>query len=311
MIQPVMIPIPPQQFQTHMAQMMPQQLQAQLSNVQQPPFFPQEMMARRPNVEQRPYFRGHMSDNMMPPRPQPYQNVEQRSPYFTGHMNDMRMSRPQASEHRPMYFQEEMREGLVPPRPQPVQNAEPQQLYFQQQLRDGMNEESRPEPSENVAEVTENSVDQRPQPSLPNPLIHHIIQQIINQRMQAEKQNDMQQESNDVRSTPSQFEVPPAMDRLPIPVEILRQINRLPGNRGVIVAVSEQEPEERSGEVQIVRQEPRQNAQEMNGKQVYQEPVAVMQEQNQEASSEETRPHCTYIIFSRKHVININRICLF
>lgn len=302
MIQPVMIPIPPQHFQTHMEQVMPHEVHIQTHQVPniQPPQYPQfrgNMMPNRiyPNVENRPqFFTQHMSSNFVPQTPQQYPSAPQVQ-HFTSEMRDGMMIPKQQqvpTENRPVFIQEEMRVGLVPPRPQPqtiMQNAEQHPLFFQEEVR-GNAETQKPETTEPItAEVTENVVDERQQPPVPSPLIHHIIQQIIRQRLQAEKQNEMAHEENNV---PSQFEVPPAVDRLPIPLEILRQINRLPGNRGVIVAVSQHEPEEATGEVQIVRQEPRENAQEMNGKQ-YQEPVVPMvQEQQQEESSEETRPHC-------------------
>lgn len=88
--------------------------------------------------------------------------------------------------------------------------------------------------------------------------------------------------------------------RLPIPEEVLTQINRLP-NRDMIVAVSEQEPEEVPQQEMRIVQQPRQNAVEMNGRQAYARgipvhiPVAMMQQEQQEPqaqASEETRPHC-------------------
>ncbi|KAJ8943791.1 hypothetical protein NQ318_012436 [Aromia moschata] len=89
--------------------------------------------------------------------------------------------------------------------------------------------------------------------------------------------------------------------RIPIPEEVLSQLNRLP-NRDVIVAVSEPESDENSQEMRFV-QEPRQTASEMNGRQTYARglpihiPVSMMpqeteQEQEPQAvASEEPRPH--------------------
>lgn len=346
MIQPVMIPIPPQHFQTHMAQVMPQEVQIQtqqVPNIQHPPyqqfrgsmipsrvfpggenrpqFFtqhltnnfgpqsspqsPPQLPPQYPSAPQAQHFAHDMREGMMVQKPQHFANdvregmMVQKPQHFLNEMREGMMvqkSQQGPTENRPVFIQEEMRVGLIPPRPQPqvIPNSEQRPLFFQEEMRGNM-ETVRPETTEPVAEVTENIVEERPDSQAPiSPLVHHIIRQIMRQRLQAEKQSEMAREGNNV---PSQFEVPPAVDRLPIPLEILRQINRLPGNRGVIVAVSQHEPEEANGEVQIIRQEPRDNAQEMNGKQ-FQEPVIPMvqeqqqQQQQQEESAEETRPHC-------------------
>lgn len=285
MIQPVMIPIPPQHFQTHMAQMMPPQVQAQQAQQTQ-------------NVAQIPLaLQQAIRAGMMIPRPQ---QVEHRPPYFNPQLREQ-FSRPQpipSVEQRPGFMQQhEVREI---PRFPPMANVEHRSIVFQPGF-----ENRRPQP------MPDNMLEQRPQPQpqiQPNPLIHHIIQQIINERIQAEKQN----EENDVRSTPSQYEVPPAIEKFPIPDEILTQINRLPSNRGVIVAVSESEPDDSSEEMHVIQQQqqqPRQNAQEMNGKQV--PVISMIQEQPQpEASNEETRPHCTYL-FNKFQISCANRFAFF
>ena len=133
----------------------------------------------------------------------------------------------------------------------------------------------------------------QPQPGFPPAqVLHHIAQQIIAQKlaMEAERNqeedqtNDVaqhepeepqqQQQQHDIQQlhvqqmpqnvVPQDFMM---AHRIPIPEEILSQINRLP-NRDVILAVQEQDPEEQSGDVNVVQQQ-RESAQEMNGRQVY------------------------------------------
>lgn len=165
---------------------------------------------------------------------------------------------------------------------QQVPQEMPQQQHFiprQQQSAESFRDDSQPE-----------------QAQIPrNPLIHHIIQQIINERIQAEKQNEMSHETNDIQNIPAQYQMPPNMDKLPIPEEVLSQINRLPNSRGVIVAVSEQEPEEAPEEIRLVQQ--RQNMPDMEGKQMYAREMMnaapyQIQEEQQATASEESRPHC-------------------
>lgn len=96
--------------------------------------------------------------------------------------------------------------------------------------------------------------------------------------------------------------------RLPIPEEVLRQINRLP-NHEVIVSV-EQEPASEEQQVRII-QHPRQSAQEMNGRQTYARampvhiPVQMMEPRAERAetqepqaaeATDEMRPHCEYLL---------------
>lgn len=154
----------------------------------------------------------------------------------------------------------------------------------------------------------------------PNPILHHIVQQIIAQKImetekareeQQQQQQHPQQQQQQPQPQPQphiqemqtiidprpqhRFQVPQPMveQRFPIPEEVLTQLNRLP-NRDVIVAVSEPESEENSQEVRFV-QEQRQNAAEMNGRQAYARgipvhiPVQMMtqdQEQEQEPEQE-------------------------
>ncbi|CAH2010107.1 unnamed protein product [Acanthoscelides obtectus] len=200
----------------------------------------------------------------------------------------------------------------------------------------------------------------------PNPILHHIVQQIIAQkimesqrareeqmRQQQMQQMEMQRAQEIQRAQmihrqmqeqqmreqaqqeqmeqeqriPHRFDMPPqaqVVQRIPIPEEVLTQLNRLP-NRDVIVAVSsaegsssaEQEPQQTQQpqqqqtqpqpeqetvqppqqfqvqqEIRFV-QEPRQSAVEMNGRQAYARampvdiPVAMMPQEQQEPQQDQ------------------------
>lgn len=196
---------------------------------------------------------------------------------------------------RPMHPMETMR----PPMPSPIMS----QMQQQQQ------------PEIHVERV---------QP-LPNPFIQQIAQQLINQRIRMEMQraqeeaqraavahNEQRDEtlnSNELRQQPNveMRQMPEIVmaHKLPIPDEVLRQINRMP-NHDVIVSVSE-ESEETPQDVRFVQQ-PRESAEEMNGRQGYARgipvhiPVPMMQSQESHdsqqisassvsSSNEEMRPH--------------------
>ncbi|CAH0546946.1 unnamed protein product [Brassicogethes aeneus] len=138
----------------------------------------------------------------------------------------------------------------------------------------------------------------------PNPVIQHIIQQIIaqkimeSQRAQVEQQNQESSQA-EVERMPPRMQTEGMMGRLPIPEEVLSQLNRLPNREGIVV-VSEQEPEDNPQELQVIQHQ-RTSPEGMNGRQTYARglpvdiPVPMMQqEQEQEqkaAPSEETRPH--------------------
>ncbi|XP_065162476.1 transcription factor SPT20 homolog [Atheta coriaria] len=140
----------------------------------------------------------------------------------------------------------------------------------------------------------------------PNQILHQIAQQIIAQKLQQEAQEEIQ--NNELRSeqaTPLhriELQRGLGMARIPIPEEVLTQINRLP-NRDVIVAVSHQDMSEESEnpEVRVVQHQ-RQGAQGITGRQSYARglpvdiPVPMMQQEADEQephaqATEEQRPH--------------------
>ena len=145
-------------------------------------------------------------------------------------------------------------------------------------------------------------------PFPPLNVLHQIAQQIIAQRLmesqreqeEAQNTNDLSEESQQRPQGQHRFEMRPQMvpQRMPIPEEVLTQINRLP-NRDMIV-VQEQEQEEPQHEVRIVEQsrpnvpEYKARAQEYARGLPVQISVPMMQQEpqeQQEAASEETRPH--------------------
>ncbi|RZC33545.1 transcriptional regulator DEF1, partial [Asbolus verrucosus] len=105
---------------------------------------------------------------------------------------------------------------------------------------------------------------------LPNPILHHIAQQIIAQKIMEARQAHEEQQNQEVHSNPEQAQKLPIAEemiaeRIPVPEEVLTQLNRLP-NRNVIVTVSRQEPEEvpqESREMHVDPQEMRVIPQEM------------------------------------------------
>lgn len=156
----------------------------------------------------------------------------------------------------------------------------------------------------------------------PSAILHHIAQQIIAQRFmdaqreqeEAQNTNELQQAEVEQQPQPQQqqqqpqYIVPEGMveQRIPIPEEILSQINRLPPGRGGMIVVSEDSEEVPQQEVRIVQQ-PRQGAAEMNARQAYARgipvhiPVPMMQQESQQdvqepqaVATEEARPHCEY-----------------
>jgi len=220
----------------------------------------------------------------------------------------------------------------------PYGPVSPFQTHMPQQMRPQMPQQQAmpmPHPMETLRPpMPEPMVHHQPQPQSqsqsgpsfpPNPFIQHIAQQIINQRIrmemqraQEEAQRAAQEEASQREEVQVSHEVPQAeieqrripgaevvmAQRIPIPEEVLRQINRLP-NHEVIVSVSEQESVEAPQELRII-QHPRQSAQEMNGRQTYARglpvhiPVPMMQQQESQeqpeqpqavAASEELRPH--------------------
>ncbi|KAJ8919675.1 hypothetical protein NQ315_006203 [Exocentrus adspersus] len=264
---------------------------------------------------------GHIQKAQPPPQPQPEEEEEEdtimiqpvmipipHSPFQTHMAQQMapvmqQQQEPQMIPMRPPMTHIHPMETMRPPMPPMMQP----QVQIQPQ--------SQPQPQPQQSEFP------------PNPILQHIVQQIIAQKiLESEKAREEQQQQQqqpqaqmqelhpvvDIRPQ-HRFQAPqPAVEqRIPIPEEVLTQLNRLP-NRDVIVAVSDpeadSESEEDSQEVRYM-QEQRQNAVEMNGRQAYARgipvhiPVQMMtqeqeqvpqQEQEQEpqaVASEEPRPH--------------------
>lgn len=226
------------------------------------------------------------------------------SPFQTHMPQQMRPQVPQQTVQMPHPM-----ETLRPPMPSPL-------MAHQHQHQ--------PQPQVQVQQEQQAQGSSQPIPIFPpNPFIQHLAQQILNQRMRMEIQR-AQEEAQQEQSQREEIQVPQKVlqgemqsgevvmaQRIPIPEEVLRQINRLP-NHEVIVSVSEQEPEETPQELRII-QHPRQSAQEMNGRQAYAKglpvhiPVPMMQQQEvqetqdqqepqQVVSNEEIRPHCKFIL---------------
>ncbi|KAF5280540.1 hypothetical protein FQR65_LT00291 [Abscondita terminalis] len=154
--------------------------------------------------------------------------------------------------------------------------------------------------------------------AVPNPFIQQIVQQLIHQRIRMEmlraqeeamrasssEQREDSQNSNEVREQPEAPQMPQIVmaHKLPIPDEVLRQINRMP-NHEVIVSVSEESEET----PQRYGQQPRESSEEMNPRQGFARgipvhiPVPMMQSQESSDSpqvssaasnsNEEIRPH--------------------
>lgn len=165
-------------------------------------------------------------------------------------------------------------------------------------------------------QILQQQAPQQPQESHlpPSAVLHHIAQQIIAQRImdaqreqeEAQNTNELQQPEVEQQPQPQHYMIPDGMveQRIPIPEEILSQINRLPPGRGGMIVVSEQDSEEVPQQEMRIVQQPRQSASEMNGRQAYARgipiPVPIMQQQEtqqevqepQAVASEEARPHC-------------------
>ncbi|KAH1011540.1 hypothetical protein HUJ04_000889 [Dendroctonus ponderosae] len=297
MIQPVMIPIPHTAFQTHMPQQMPP-------------------MQQQPQMEMRPM---HPMESMRPPMPpmRPgMENMRPPMPQFRPAMDMMRPPMMPPMERRPMMEQprqpiekiiairqsyEPVSQSLEPQRSEEPQR--PQMMFIPQQVQIRVE----PQQSQQQSEAS------------PNPIIQHIIQQIIAQKIaesqRASQESQQPQENRDSVEQQRPMPVRPLPQRVmpngfPIPEEVLTQLNRLPNNDRVIVAVSEPESSEEdsseeSGETQEMggqEQRPQPTA-EMENRQAYVRrlPINMLantmqqqgadQEEPQAAASEETRPH--------------------
>nr|XP_023017225.1 putative uncharacterized protein DDB_G0271606 [Leptinotarsa decemlineata] len=286
MIQPVMIPIPQTPFRTHM----PQQISPMIQRVP-------EQMQMRPPVRPPMY----QMENIRPPMPHVIQ--QQLPPMF----QQQQQVPPMLQQQVPLMIQQQL----------PRREQQYPRVHMQIQVQPQMPIQSQ------GPQIQQNELP-------PNPILHHIVQQIIAQKIiesqklreeqMKEEQAQVQQQQQEERQPqvemeeerPHRFEVPPQVpqvpsqnligQRIPIPEEVLTQLNRLP-NRDVIVAVAENDSEETPQDVRFV-QEQRQGATEMNGRQTFARglpvniPIAMMpqehesQEQEQQAaSSEESRPH--------------------
>ncbi|XP_066148894.1 bromodomain-containing protein DDB_G0280777 isoform X1 [Euwallacea fornicatus] len=295
MIQPVMIPIPHTAFQTHMPQ--------QMAPAQQ-----------EPQIEIRPY---HPMETMRPPMPPMRPAMEQMRPQMEQMRPSMEQYRLPMDQYRPpmrpMMEQprvpveriiairqsyEPVSQSLEPQRSEEVEQQRPQMMFVPQQMQIRVE----PQQSQQQSDVT------------PNPIIQHIIQQIIAQKiMESQKQREesQAQESREPMDQPRPLPLRPVPNGLPIPEEVLTQLNRLPNSDRVIVAVSEpdssdEDSGEDSGESQEMNMEHKSTEQavpDMANRQAYIRrlpvniPVNMMQQQVPEpeephaVASEETRPH--------------------
>lgn len=294
MIQPVMIPIPHTAFQTHMPQQMPPQEQP---FIQIRAMHPMEAM-RPPMPPMRPPM-----ENMRPPMEQYRPNMEPMRPNMEPMRPPMR-----TMEQRPMMEQPRiaMERLAIRPNFEPVsQSLEPQQQRSEEV------EQQRPPmfiPRQIQIHVEPQQPQQQQQQpdAAPNPIIRHIIEQIIAQKiMDAQKANQENQQQSNVDQEvegPRPIAIRPFPERVmpngfpPLPEEVLTKLKQLPSNDGVIVAVSEPESsEEESGEESDESQEmarkPYMRSMPINI------PVNMMQQQvpdqeePQAVASEETRPH--------------------
>ncbi|CAG9767828.1 unnamed protein product [Ceutorhynchus assimilis] len=305
MIQPVMIPIPHTAFQTHMPQQMQPQEQPRF---QIRPVRPMEGM-RPPMVPMRPPM-----ENMRPPMEQFRPNMEQFRP-------NIEQFRPNMEGMRPPMRPIEVRPMMEQPRP-PIeriiairQNFEPVSQSLDSQQRSEEVEQQRPEmmfvPQQVQIHVEpQQQPQQQQQPdNSPNPIIQHIIQQIITQKIMEAREKNPQPPVFQVPQERAQ-QMPQVAQRMPpnfpLPEEVLTQLNRLPHNDRVIVAVHEPESseEDSSDESSDESQEMQQTPAPDNNRQEYVRrlpvniPVNMMQQQVPEqeetqtaASEEETRPH--------------------
>lgn len=114
----------------------------------------------------------------------------------------------------------------------------------------------------------------------PNQVLHQIAQEIIAQRIMEAQRAREEQQNQEMRSNPEQ------MQKLPIPEEVLSQLNRLP-NRDVIITVSQefddaQEPQGQVEQMRGVKALP----QEMNAPQQMMVQVPEMRQDTQSTPNE-------------------------
>ncbi|KAJ3629908.1 hypothetical protein MTP99_014271 [Tenebrio molitor] len=172
----------------------------------------------------------------------------------------------------------------------------PQQFptHMAQQLRP-TSQQHQPHPMETMRPPMPLQMQHEDQNQLPpNQILHQIAQEIISQKiMEAQRAREEQNENVRSNSEPNhRFSVPEqAMaQRIPIPEEVLSQLNRLP-NRDVIVTVSQQEFEDAPHEPRDIQMHP----QEMRGVQqeirvIPQEMASIPQEINTVVREMHSRP---------------------
>lgn len=203
--------------------------------------------------------------------------------------------------------------------PQQMQPMPPQVQVQPQQQSTQVHPMEALRPPMPVPVMHQQAQQQSPENNLPpSAILHHIAQQIIAQRiMDAQREQEEAQNTNELQQpemepqSQQQFIVPEGMveQRIPIPEEVLSQINRLPPGRGGMIVVSEQDSEEVPQQEMRIMQQPRQSASEMNGRQEYARripvhiPVPMMQQESQQdvqepqaVATEEARPHCKYTL---------------
>lgn len=229
-------------------------------------------------------FNGHMQPQpqMRPPVPPQVrtiimEQIPQRSPIPVS-----------ASQHGPPQPHQ------LPPHPLMQQIA--QQIIAQHEMAAAAHRQQQIAQQQLAQQQRQEEMAQRHQEMMQR---HHemIRQQEIAQRQQELAQSQRQQ-SQQRQMTPPEGVL--MAHRIPIPEEILSQVNRLP-NQDVVVSVSEQEEEEDPQENVRIVQHQRENAQEVNGRQAYARslpvhiPVPMMQQMQAPQQEEQARPHCKYI----------------
>ncbi|XP_050312383.1 uncharacterized protein LOC126747661 [Anthonomus grandis grandis] len=240
---------------------------------------PQQMPPQeQPRFQFRPQQQVHPMEAMRPPMPpmrppmEPFRPPMEMRPFESQQPMDVQRIIAIRQNFQPQ--QEQRSEEVEQPQRNPL-------MFIPQRVQIHVEAQQPPQPQEQAD-------------SSPNPLIQNIIRHIIAQKI-AEAQKP-QQEPEQPRS-------------FPLPEEVLTQLNRLPSQNRVIVAVSEpdsseEESDSESGESQdMTEQKPEQQPQMMiqnDNRQAYMRrlpvniPVNMMQQQPQEqepAQNDEHRPH--------------------
>lgn len=217
---------------------------------------------------------------------------------FHGHMqqphpqNNLRPPMPQHTQFRTIIMEQIPQRSPIPvsqhgsPQPHqlplhpPMQNII-QQIIAQHEMAAAAQRQQQMTQQEEMAQHQHQEMIQR----------HH---EMIRQQEIAQRQQEIAQSQHE-----EEHRVPEVVmaHRIPLPEEILSQVNRLP-HQDVVVSVSEHEAEEVPQEDVRVVQHQRESAQEINGRQSYARglpvhiPVPLMQQMQSSQPEESARPHC-------------------